>query len=36
MPRDVLEELFERFRREGDVDALAEIFDQTARILRAP
>ncbi len=33
MARDGLEELFERFRRDGDLDALAEIFDRTAEKL---
>ena len=28
-----LEELFDRFRREGDLDALAEVFDRTAEKL---
>src|SRR4029079_3458945 len=28
-----LEELFDRFRRDGDLDALAEVFDRTAEKL---
>ena len=33
MARSGLEELFDRFRRDGDLDALAEVFDRTAEKL---